>query len=86
MKTLKEMFEEYPDYNWITQDKEPIMWTHEPYLDEVLFDCNGKMEYINEHSDCKLLLWATEFDMPKIDWGDLKNFNERCVSREEINN
>jgi hypothetical protein len=75
--TINELFDEYPDMNWITEDFEVVLWESKPIKDP----CVERFEYFTEIAKYDVVVFASE-EMPIItDWGDRKTPEQRIVSR-----
>jgi len=82
-KSLKEVFEFFPDAKWITQDSRE---TTDGWI-VIYFQkdkpLNDDEYYWNLHEDtCTTVSLKTLM----IDWGNRKTWKSKCVSREEIIN
>lgn len=80
-KSLREIFEFFPDAQWITQDKGKngliSLHTKEPTHDKTWSKFDHWSSCIDTQSqiDRRIL---------KLDWQHRKTWKERCVSRSEI--
>ena len=80
-KTLKEVFEFFPNAKWITQDKGR----------DGIISIHVKKPEI-ERTWCAWDHWDSDIDSQShidkrimtIDWGGRRTWEQRCVSREEI--
>ena len=73
-KTLKEVFEFFPDAQWITEDDDGNVgiWNRKPEITVTWFSDEDFNDTI------------IDLNHIKIDWQHRKTWRERCVSRAEV--
>ena len=80
-KSLKEMFEFFPNANWISQDKgrNGLISIHidKPEKMALFFELDHWLSSINNMS-------GLDRKLCQIDWGNRKTWISRCISRKEV--